>query len=206
MGFLDILPALFGAFLLLSVLYPVLGFITYRLFHARRALRMWRSLGDLPPVRVPAGYRLRAYRSGDEKSWVRLVNAAFAAEKRVSVRVRGAAFEGERGRILFVEREANGELVGTTALLGHWFDGRPVGQIEWLAVHPAHRGKGLGEALVLAALHDLRERGQTEALLETHPALTAAVRLYERLGFTPVGRRGSVGPFRKSGERGASAG
>ena len=58
---------------------------------------MWRHLDDLPSVRVPAGYRLRAYRSGDEKSWVQLVNAAFAAEKRVSVRVRGAAFEGERG-------------------------------------------------------------------------------------------------------------
>jgi mycothiol synthase len=186
MQFLDILPALLGALILLSILYPALGFFTDQLFRARWSLRMWRSLSDLPPVLVPVGYRLRGYRSGDEESWVRLVNAAFATEKRVSVRVRGAAFEGERGRILFVEREADGELAGTTTLLGGMFNGRPVGLVECLAVHPAHRSRGLGEALVVAALHDLRERGQTEALLDAHPALTAALRLYERLGFTPV--------------------
>jgi mycothiol synthase len=187
----DAVPALFGALILLAVLYPAFGSIRYHLFHARRAQRMGRSLSDLPPIRVPAGYRLRAYRAGDEKRWVRLVNTAFATEKRLSVRAGGAAVEGERGRILFLERETDGELAGTVALWGDWFDGRPVGQIEWLAVHPTHRGRGLGAALVVAALHDLRERGQTEALVETNSALTAAVSLYERLGFLPVSRRGS---------------
>ena len=51
--------------------------------------------------------------------------------------------------VLFIEREADGELVGTAALVGDWFSGRPVGLIEWLAVHPAHRKRGLGEALVV---------------------------------------------------------
>jgi ribosomal protein S18 acetylase RimI-like enzyme len=188
MNLSDIIPPLIGAVILFAVLYPAFGLIRYHLFHARRAERMWRSLSDIPPLHMPVEYRVRAYRSGDEKSWVQLVNAAFATEKRASVRVKGAAFAGERGRVLFLEREADGELAGTVALLGDWFDGRPVGQIEWLAVHPAHRRRGLGEALVVAALHDLRERGQTEALVETHPSLTAAVRLYERLGFAPVSR------------------
>ena len=71
------------------------------------------------------------------------MNAAFASEKRASVRVRGAAFEGERGRILFLEREADGELAGTVALLGDWFDGRPVG-IQVV-------GKPRGEAGLLSA-------------------------------------------------------
>jgi GNAT superfamily N-acetyltransferase len=186
MGFLDVFAPLIGALVLLSTLYAAFGVFADQRGRARWSLRMWRSLSDLPPVPLPVRYRLRAYRSGDEKSWVQLVNAAFAAEKCVSVRVSGAAFEGERGRILFVEREADGELVGTTALLGGWFKRRPVGVIEWLAVHPAHRRRGLGGALVVAALHDLRERGQTEALLEIHPGLTAAVRLCERLGFEPV--------------------
>ena len=97
-------------------------------------------------------------------------------------------------------------MVGTTALLGGMFNGRPVGLVECLAVHPAHRRRGLGEALAVAALHDLRERGQTEALVEIHPALTAAERLYKRLGFVPVGRGGSRGPLQKREERGASAG
>src|SRR6476469_9456319 len=122
MGFLDVLPGLLGGLILLSALYPVFGLIADQLYRRRRLHRMWRPLEDLPPVRVPTGYRLRAYRAGDEKSWVQLVNAAFGTEKRVSVRVRGAAFEGERGRILFLEREADRELVGTVALLGDWFN------------------------------------------------------------------------------------
>jgi GNAT superfamily N-acetyltransferase len=200
-GFLDILPALFGVLILLAGLCPAVGFIADQLFRARRSPRMWRSLSDLPPLRVPAGYRLRDHRCGDERSWVRLVKAAFATEKGVPVRVSGAAFEGERGRTLFIEREADGELAGTVALLGDWFKGWPVGLVEWLAVHPAHRRRGLGEALVVAALHDLKKRGQSEALLEAHPSLAAAARLYARLGFTPVGERqqnNAAPPIRRS--------
>jgi hypothetical protein len=36
----------------------------------RRQLRMWRPhLEDLPALAVPAGYRLRTYRPGDEVAW-----------------------------------------------------------------------------------------------------------------------------------------
>jgi mycothiol synthase len=185
-------PVLILAPLLLFILYLGLKF----LFGEPWPLRMRRSLGDLPPVAVPDGYRLRSYQSVDGEGWVQLVNAAFATEKcvpgqAISVQASRAARQRvlygingpDRPRILLAEGEASGELVGTAEAAESSFMGRRVGLIAWVAVHPAHRGRRLGEALVVAALHDLRERGHTEAMLYTNPKLAAANRLYERLGF-----------------------
>ena len=179
---MDLIGVLVLALPFLFILYLVWSQI---LFRAQWPLRMRRSLGELPPVIVPDGYRLRSYQSGDGEGWVQLVNAAFATEKRVSTRVRRAArVRTNRERILLAEREATGELTGTAMVLySPPAKGRREGLIQYVGVHPAHRGRRLGEALVVAALHDLRQRGHTEALLYANPGLTAAMRLYERLGF-----------------------
>lgn len=50
-----------------------------------------------------------------------------------------------------------------------------------LAVAPAARGCGLGSALLRALL---RDRSEQRALLATHDGPTAAMRLYEREGFS----------------------
>lgn len=154
-------------------------------------MRMTRSLSTLPPSTTPAGYRLRPYRPGDEEAWVQLVNAAFATEKRLFDPLTLASFEKEfptaRGEsrewLLFAEREADGALAGTTAAWEAEREGRRWGLIHWVAVDPAHRGRRLGEALIAAALHVMQARGLAEVFLNTDPALVAAVRVYERLGF-----------------------
>jgi GNAT superfamily N-acetyltransferase len=58
-----------------------------------------------------------------------------------------------------------------------------VGAIQNLGVTPAHRGLGLGGALMLRALHGFRRRGLGRAFLEVTAQNDAAVRLYRRLGF-----------------------
>jgi mycothiol synthase len=196
-----VLALLFALFLL----YLPVGYLRFRV---RWPLRMRRRLSDLPPMVVPNGYALRTYRSGEDGVWVQLVNAAFATETRVSRPVRRVPrVRAGRGQILVAERADGGEVVGTVKVLyAPPGKGRRAGLIFYLAVHPAHRGYGLGAALVLAALLDLQERGHTEAELYTNPALTTAVRLYERLGFTVVRRSGLKWPLRKPGERGASTG
>jgi ribosomal-protein-alanine N-acetyltransferase len=58
-----------------------------------------------------------------------------------------------------------------------------------VAVAPAARGRGIGRRLLAEALRGLRERGARRAYLEVRESNTAALRLYESLGFRPVGRR-----------------
>lgn len=57
------------------------------------------------------------------------------------------------------------------------------GVIQNLGVVPAHRGHGLGTALLLKALHGFRQIGLAQAALEVTAQNEAAVRLYRRLGF-----------------------
>jgi ribosomal-protein-alanine N-acetyltransferase len=58
-----------------------------------------------------------------------------------------------------------------------------------LAVHPAHRGQGIGSRLLVTALVRHRARGARRALLEVRPSNVEALRLYRALGFREVGRR-----------------
>ncbi len=58
-----------------------------------------------------------------------------------------------------------------------------LGAIQNVGVAPAHRGQGLGSALILQALHGFRRAGLGRAFLEVTAQNDAAVRLYRRLGF-----------------------
>jgi ribosomal protein S18 acetylase RimI-like enzyme len=58
-----------------------------------------------------------------------------------------------------------------------------LGAIQNLGVAAGHRGRGLGEALLLRALGGFRACGLPAALLEVTARNDPAVRLYRRLGF-----------------------
>jgi [ribosomal protein S18]-alanine N-acetyltransferase len=58
-----------------------------------------------------------------------------------------------------------------------------------VAVDPSERGAGTGRRLVEMALQTVRERGARECFLEVRESNAVARALYERLGFTTVGRR-----------------
>lgn len=63
--------------------------------------------------------------------------------------------------------------------------------IDAVSVRADARRKGIGEGLVRTALNALKAEGASEAFLEVRSQNTPAVRLYEKLGFAPVGvRRG----------------
>ena len=67
----------------------------------------------------------------------------------------------------------------------------PESELQSLAVLPAKRRHGLGGALLKSALTAARKRGATEMFLEVRSSNQAAIRLYERAGFTPLSvRRG----------------
>ncbi|MEU4115911.1 N-acetyltransferase [Kitasatospora sp. NPDC028055] len=57
------------------------------------------------------------------------------------------------------------------------------GEIRMLATAAASRGRGVGEALVRACVARSRELGLTGMAFSTRPEMTAAHRVYERVGF-----------------------
>ncbi len=63
------------------------------------------------------------------------------------------------------------------------------GHILDVAVHHAHRGKGIGRLLVEHVLGACREGGAEFVSLEVRPSNREAVALYTRLGFVETGRR-----------------
>ncbi len=86
--------------------------------------------------------------------------------------------------VLLIAREGK-RIVGTTTVIVYttpfWIKAR----LDEVVVDQSARGKGVGEALVRAALDVGRERGAQVAELQSGrgPAREAAHRLYERLGF-----------------------
>ncbi len=58
------------------------------------------------------------------------------------------------------------------------------GAIQNLGIDTLHRGMGLGSALMIRAARGFREAGIHRIHLEVTTENTAAIRLYERLGFT----------------------
>jgi [ribosomal protein S18]-alanine N-acetyltransferase len=61
--------------------------------------------------------------------------------------------------------------------------------INTLAVHPAHRRRGVGEQLVSAALVRVRALGAHSATLEVRESNLGAQTLYRKLGFRIAGLR-----------------
>ena len=59
-----------------------------------------------------------------------------------------------------------------------------LGEIYVIAVDPDFHGLGLGRALTLAGLDHLARRDVTVGMLYVEADNTAALRLYEQLGFT----------------------
>ena len=57
------------------------------------------------------------------------------------------------------------------------------GAIQNLGIDPAHRGHGLGSILLMRAAHGFQAIGMKHMHLEVTTDNTAAIRLYERLGF-----------------------
>jgi len=84
----------------------------------------------------------------------------------------------ERDPDLFLLAEEEGQLVGT--VLGGW-DGRR-GLVYHLAVAPAYRGQGIGQALMAELERRLRAKGCQRYYMLVARDNAAALRFYERLG------------------------
>lgn len=64
-------------------------------------------------------------------------------------------------------------------------------QLANVAVHPTHRGTGLGRALIAHGEAEARAQGYREMRLTTHAAMPENIALYVRLGWAESGRQGN---------------
>ena len=63
------------------------------------------------------------------------------------------------------------------------------GQITNIAVHPDHRGRGLGLAIVQALIKHAKTERLATITLEVRVSNAPAIALYRKVGFAEVGRR-----------------
>ncbi|MGI9092371.1 MAG: mycothiol synthase [Mycobacteriales bacterium] len=154
-----------------------------------RALLQMRSdsLDGLPDPVLPDGVRLRGFRPGaDDATWLELNRRAFADHPEQSrwgagdLQARMSRPWFDPAGFLLAERESDGALLGF-----HWTKVHPdgVGEVYVLGISPDAQGIGLGQALALAGLRHLRDRGVPAVLLYVEESNPVAVRLYDRLGF-----------------------
>ncbi|UVF76840.1 mycothiol synthase [Gordonia mangrovi] len=159
----------------------------------RELLQLRRPVGgdadDLPALEVADDIVLRTYAgAADDAEILRVNNAAFDwhpeqggwSVEQISERVHSSWFDPEG---LFLAFDA----ADPTTLLGfHWTKRHDadLGEVYIVGVDPAAQGRGLGRLLTLAGLHHLADRGMAEVELYVEGDNAAALRTYERLGFT----------------------
>lgn len=166
-------------------------------FHRSRVLwQMRRSLyAPLPRPLLPEGVSIRPFRVGvDEEAWLALNARAFAHlpdqggwdRQDLERRMREPWFSPEG----FLMAWRDDRLVGFHWTKVHGVGGNPsghphaaIGEVYVVGVDPDERGHGLGRALTLLGLNHLRSLDLSQAMLYVDTSNTAAIRLYEGLGF-----------------------
>ena len=163
----------------------------------RELVQMRRSLRDVPEPRIPARVRIRTYAGrSDDLELLRVNNAAFAhhpeqggwTAAQLEERCSEPWFDSAGLFLAFSD--------GEDRLLGfHWTKVHPdqagLGEVYVVGVDPSAQGRGLGQVLTAVGIASLAERlagpngtGEPTVMLYVESDNVAAVRTYERLGFT----------------------
>jgi ribosomal protein S18 acetylase RimI-like enzyme len=110
------------------------------------------------------------------------------ADKYPEERWRQRLIDAAEGRSWLVFAEREGRLTGMAGAY-QWPEDVEANRAMVIAVFvdPELRGQRIGERLVQAVLDQLAATGLDSAILAVNPEQTAAVRLYERMGFVATG-------------------
>jgi ribosomal protein S18 acetylase RimI-like enzyme len=128
--------------------------------------------------------RLRALETDPQafgQSWAEAV-------KHPEERWRLRLIDAEQGTSWLVFAERGGQLVGMAGA-HQWPEDIEANRAMIIAVFvdESTRGQGIAERLMQAVMDEMRAAGLTSAILAVNPVQTAAVRLYEKMGFRVTG-------------------
>lgn len=156
------------------------------LFRELRQLRRPLNEADIAEPGWPAGVTVRTFTPGeDDAAWLAVNAAAFAhhpeqgslTQRDLDDRKAEPWFDPKG----FFLAEKDGELVGF-----HWTKVHAeerLGEVYVLGIRPDAQGGGLGKALTATGLRHLAAEGLPTAMLYVDADNTAALAVYERLGF-----------------------
>ncbi len=156
---------------------------------ANVSLQMIRDdVANFPLYDLPAGYRFRMYREGDDLVWTKL---HFAAEPYITVtpELFTSEFQANHDalpdRMFFVET-SEGE---PAASISAWWERdrhNPMerGRIHWVVVHPDHQRRGITKPMMTRAMQRLA-LSHPSAMLGTSAGRTWALKVYLDFGFYP---------------------
>ncbi|WP_371661512.1 mycothiol synthase [Streptomyces sp. NBC_00280] len=156
------------------------------LFRELRQLRRPLTDLELPEPKLPEDVTVRTFVPGeDDAAWLAANAAAFAhhpeqgslTQRDLEDRRAEAWFDPEGFFLAF----RDGELIGFHWTKTHAAEG--LGEVYVIGLRPDAQGGGLGRALTTIGLRHLAQRGLPTAMLYVDADNTAAVSLYERLGF-----------------------
>jgi mycothiol synthase len=156
----------------------------------RSLWQMRRPLADeIAPPELAGGITIRPFAVGrDEDAWLAVNGRAFAHHPEqggwtrddLEMREREPWFDPEG----FFLAERDGRLVGFHWTKVHGEGAEPIGEVYVVGVDPGEQGTGLGRALTVIGLRYLRSRQLSQVMLYVDGTNTAAIRLYESLGFS----------------------
>lgn len=136
---------------------------------------------------MPETFKIRPAEEADRRPLALLFAAVaeerdgIAAEPPVDVEKRAASLDLERTMVAV----AAGEIVGVINVIESGFGFGEIGMM----VAAGRRGRGVGTALVAAAIDWSRARGLHKLTLSVFPHNAAALALYRKFGFVEEGRR-----------------
>jgi mycothiol synthase len=147
-----------------------------------------RDARQLPERRpLPNGFRIRPLNGTNEvDAYVALHRAVFQSESMTSAwrerTLHHPAYQPELDLVLVdAEERLAGFCIGWFTPRGQ--DEQPGGQIEPMGIRANVRGRGLGKALLIECLHQLRSAGATSLFVETDNYRDAAFSHYQAVGF-----------------------
>ena len=132
------------------------------------------------------GYALRPAVAGDATALTDCIIAAYARYKAQGINLppvsEGVAEEIRDKTVILADE--GGEVLGGVILSV----ADDIAYLLNIAVHPDQAGRGIGRALIEAAIGTARRAGHSRMKLATHRLMPANVALYEHLGWTVTHR------------------
>lgn len=162
-------------------------------FTPERDLLQMRVPLPLPAATVASARPVttRPFRLGeDDENWLAVNNAAFADHpeqghwtlRDLHERTQSDWFDPDG--FLVVDRPDGEGILGSCWTKVHRHEDPVLGEIYVISVNPLLHGEGWGRSLTVAGLQWMADQGIAVGMLYTTASNTAAVRLYESLGFT----------------------